>query len=263
MNISEIVKDSIKYPFSDWKKILILGIITVFSGISGIAVLLGTLTNTLIYLLIIIGSLISFFIGGYSFKIIISSLAGIDELPKFEAWIEMFINGIKVEIVSIVYLIPVFLITLVFAELAFISILGYPTLNVEVSNTLFYAGLNALNAVGAGTWALIATLYLIIITPISVMAVANMANNNSKLSAAFKLREIVNKIGNIGWLNFIKWYIVIGILYLAIYAVAELLIFGIFSIINPIVGVVLILLILTPYILMYLYRAVALIYKSE
>lgn len=37
MKIREIIKDALKYPLTDWKKIVILGIITYFSGIAGIA----------------------------------------------------------------------------------------------------------------------------------------------------------------------------------------------------------------------------------
>ena len=33
MNMSEIIKDSLRYPFSDWKKILILGLIVIVSTI--------------------------------------------------------------------------------------------------------------------------------------------------------------------------------------------------------------------------------------
>ena len=40
---------------------------------------------------------------------------------------------------------------------------------------------------------------MIIIGPILAIAVAHMANNNSKFSAAFRFHEIMNKIGRIGW----------------------------------------------------------------
>ena len=62
MDIGEIISDSIKYPSSNWGKVLILGIITIAS------VLIIP-----VFLLI-----------GYVFRIIKATLAGIDELPEFD-----------------------------------------------------------------------------------------------------------------------------------------------------------------------------------
>ncbi len=49
MDIKEIIKDSVNYPLSDWKKIIILGIIIVSSGITNVAMSLGTTSIDIIF----------------------------------------------------------------------------------------------------------------------------------------------------------------------------------------------------------------------
>jgi Protein of unknown function (DUF4013) len=107
MNISEIIKDSLRYPLTDWKKYLILGILIL---------IVTTFINGpfIVPNLIIIGYIIGFFVIGYLFRIIKSSLNGNDVLPKFYNWGEMFSDGVKVLIVGIVYSIPAILIILIF-----------------------------------------------------------------------------------------------------------------------------------------------------
>jgi len=284
MEIREIVKDSIKYSLSDWKKILILGSIVVISNISDIGVSLGTTNVAVICFLGIFGFIIGLLGGGYLFRIIKSSLVGIGKLPTFDDWIDMFIDGSKMFIVIIVYLIPANLVMLIFLAFYF-----GPTFTL-VFGTI---GLNPLAVIGIllgwvvwpGIWVLIGIsydmsliapagisgfiniLYIIIMIPIILMAMANMAKNNSKLSAAFRFHEILDKIAIIGWKKLLMWYIVSGILFLILFAL-ENVIFNIFISINltivlTIIGQVFFLLILVPYFYMYFARSIALFYMSE
>ena len=258
MNITEILKDSLRYPFSDWKKILILGVLIVIMDMSNLevyAALVGT-NIAVNWLINIIGFVSGLLVIGYLFRIIKSSLDGVAELPKFNSWVGMFINGIKVIILRIVYLIPAILIILVFTIFAMGS---FPLILEKIfeiiwSNPLF------LGAQGIGNN--IVTLYILIIIPILTVAKANMAHNNGELHAAFKFYEIIDKIVNIGWGNLLVWYIVIGLVY-GILAVIGLVLVNILSILIPhIVVQVLIPLILVPYLEMYFARSVALLYIS-
>ena len=266
MNIKEITKDSIRYPLSDWNKILILGIITLFSTISGIeviAVLLNTTNITLVRFLVIIEFIIGLLALGYSFKIIKSSLNKVAELPKFNSWVNMFIDGVKFFIVEIVYMIPAILIILLFAALH-PSTLGIiesnPTL---IDSHILNALIGILNSLGAGIWSLVAVLYTLIIYPISLIAIANMVHTDSKLSTAFKFGEILNKISSIGWGKLIMWYIMLGLIYLAVNLIGMVILI-IFSFSTfYIVGLVLVSLTLAPYFYIYLARSLALLYKSE
>ena len=251
MDIGEIISDSLTYPISDWTKILILGIITVISNIGNIT---GTFTQNwgLTAYLTIIGAIIGLLVTGYLFRIIKSSIAGIHELPDFDAWLEMFIDGIKVTIVGIIYSLPAIIIILIFAASIILSILTNSPVNSAIAGTLITAGIGIL----------IAILYMLIITPIIAMAVANMAYNNSKLKAAFKFNEILKKISVIGWGDLIIWYLVVGIVFI-ILAIIGGAITGLFSLISPIITIVLSSLIVTPFLQIYLARSVALFYSSE
>lgn len=80
MDIGEIVSDSFRYPSTDWKKVIILGVISILS-----------------FLIIPI-----FLVLGYAFRVLKASLAGLEELPEFDEWVNMLVDGIKVFVVYIV-----------------------------------------------------------------------------------------------------------------------------------------------------------------
>ncbi|WP_370511820.1 DUF4013 domain-containing protein [Methanothermobacter sp. KEPCO-1] len=84
-----------------------------------------------------------------------------------------------------------------------------------------------------------------------------MAYNDSELGAAFRFGEILNVISQIGWIDYIIWYIVIGLIAAVIAFIAGLL----NSI--PIIGTLIALLIIYPYIQLFFNRALALRYAYE
>ena len=106
MDMQEIIKDAVRYPFSDWKKIFILGLIFVIYSIP-IGIVPFKLYNGFTYPFLFIALLINFFILGYFFKIIQSSLKNTKEPPKFRSWVNLFKNGFKVTFVGLIYSIPV------------------------------------------------------------------------------------------------------------------------------------------------------------
>lgn len=111
----------------------------------------------------------------------------------------------------------------------------------------------------AGIWFFITILYSFIIIPVYYIALANMASNNSKLTAAFRIRDVFNKIASIGLKNLIAFYIVTIIPFYPIVYIADVFRMGIFSLIIYL----LISLMIIPYLSMYLNRIVALFYMSE
>jgi len=191
MNMGEIIKDSLKYPLSNWKEFLVLGILIAFSCISTLSVLIGAKDGVLIGFLGIIGFLSIALICGYSFRIIKLSLAGVTRLPEFNDWPEMFIDGIKFIVVNFVYLIPVILI-IVFIYCSGLDLGIMPALNLVLWLYVWFPYL----------FLLIALLYLIIIIPVILMAVANMVDKDGKLSAAFKFKEIFNNVSKSSQDNF-------------------------------------------------------------
>jgi hypothetical protein len=281
MNIGEIVKDAVTYPLSDWKKILILGIIIIVNGISAVAMSLGVTNIDVKLLLVGIGFIIGFFVSGYTLRIIKSSLDGKTELPRFNNWVDMGIGGVKVFLTFIVYSIPAIIIMLIlivsffesftlslenigsnpleFLFNPFLSViwLGIPNIGAYLSDILSFVGPEGISA-------LIGILYMIIITPILLVAIANMAYYEGELKSAFRFHEIFDEITSIGWINLIKWYVVAGIIFLIIFIGINVAISYIFSLIYlDIVGGVLISLIISPFFFMYFARAVALFYMPD
>lgn len=100
----------------------------------------------------------------------------------------MFKDGVKVYLVFIVYSIPVIMFSLIFSgSLRFITDQGPITIFIAYSE-----GIGTVSVAKFGIYFLV-ILYLVIIIPVSYMALANMANNDSKLNYAFRFREIFNK----------------------------------------------------------------------
>ena len=154
MSINGNISDSLQYPIKNWVKLIILGIILIIPIVN----LIGL---------------------GYYLRIIKSTLAGLDELPDFERVGELFINGIKILIVCIIYAI----VPLIFYALSF----AFP-------GSVFF---------------IIAAIFVIIISIFAYMGIANMAYYNSEISAALRYREIMDRIATIGWGNYLLWWIIL------------------------------------------------------
>ena len=225
MDLQIIIKNTLKYPFTDIKNTLILGIIF-FIGF-----------------FVVFTSLFS---NGYFLRIIKSSLDGESKPPKFDNWFRMFIDGLKVYVVTVGYSLPLFLIFLIFIGIfIFYSHIVPNYLEIVSSLTVF---------------AVIAILYVIVIIPIFLMALVRMVHNG-ELNAAFEFCEILNKIRSLGWKNFIKWYLITIIPALAITIGALFLGSIISNIIHIQQFIFLIAFILAP-IFMYISRSATLFYLS-
>ncbi|BDZ69712.1 DUF4013 domain-containing protein [Methanobacterium petrolearium] len=179
MEIGEIISDSVKYPSSDWTKIIILAVI-----------LLIPIVN---------------FIGlGYILRIIKATLAGLNELPDFDEVGDMFIDGLKVLIVGIVYAIPIWIIAAIIG-----AIIGV----VSPAATTYYVGADATAMIG-GMIASYAVLLIValIVGLIEIIAIANMAYYDGDIGAAFHFSDILNYIATIGWGKYLIVYITIAII---------------------------------------------------
>ena len=265
MNVGKIVKDALRFPFHDWKKIFLLGIILLISS-TLVDLAVFTQNNAETGLLIIIGFLLVLLVYGYSLKMIKSSLAGGMNLPAFKNWIDMLNAGIKVLIVGIIYFIPIILVIILAAILypsnitAIFEGIGLNPLAVAGSllEAILIQGIGNLvpilyNITDTAIIGSIALLYIIIITPVLLMAIVRMADEN-KLSEAFKLRKIFDKISIIGLDNFVEWYTITGIIYLIILAMVNIFYFYV----GP-----LMLLILIPYYYIYQTRSLAMLYLTD
>jgi hypothetical protein len=193
MSIGEIIGDAVRYPLSDPKKLIIFGIILVIATLYSNFITPGAANIPLALILIVIALIDFVFIFGYEIRILRATLTGLYELPEFDDPLDMFVDGLKAVVVGIIYAIPLsVIIGLLFYGLA-IAPVGLSNLSIYNSGSMIFIGI----------FALIVILIALVIYPLTLMSLANMVYNNSKIEAAFKFSEIFNKLSNIGWGNFL------------------------------------------------------------
>jgi hypothetical protein len=223
MDAGEISSNAFKYSFSDLKKVLILGILSILSFL---------IIPAFLYL-------------GYLFKILNASIAGVDELPEFGEWGEMFVDGLKVFLVLLVYtVIPtaIMVIGMWASILPLIAVQGAGSITFPAISLGMMSGL-----------AIIGGILEVIISFLVVIALANMAYYG-EIGAAFRFREIIDKIGEIGWVDYLIWYVVMLILWAVFLYISFFLVFPF------IIGIILVPLLISPYFMMFFARSIALVY---
>ncbi len=224
MEIGEIISDALKYPSSDWTKVIILGIIFIAS-------------------IVIVPIFLAM---GYLFRIIKATLAGSDELPDFDEIGDMFVDGLKILVVGIVYAIPLIIIAAILS-----AIFGFSQPTAMNTGTLTGFGL-----FGFVTGYIIYLIVGIIIGLVEYMAIANMALYDGELGAAFRFSEVLERISMVGWGKYIIWYVIMVLL-----GIVAALIAGLTFII--LIGFILAPLIIFPYFSMFGARSLALLFASS
>jgi Protein of unknown function (DUF4013) len=223
MDVGQISSNAIKYPFSGFSKIIILGIFLILSFL---------IIPGFIYL-------------GYIFKTLKASVNGLDELPEFGEWSEMFIDGLKVFIVLLIYtIVPLTLIIVgIWASLIPI-IVSYNTGLAELS-TISFGLISSLSIIGGILGIIISFFIPVILTNIAYYG---------ELKYAFKFNELFQKMSEIGWVDYLIWYIVMLIIWTVTATVAFFMIFPL------IIGVLLVPLVIYPYMMLFFARSTALVY---
>ncbi len=155
----------------------------------------------------------------------------------------MLVDGLKVFVVQFVYfLIP--------AIIMFIGIGGSIFAMTPTGDpTAFFALF--------GVTTLIAAIAGIILGLVATIALANMAYYDSDLGAAFRFSEILEIISQIGWVDYILWYIVLVVVGAVGGFIASILNF------IPILGTIVAVVVVYPYLSLVYSRALALIYAFE
>ena len=190
--ILDIYKDALEYSAKDWKTLVILGVICLFS-----------------FLLLPI-----FLITGYNYRVINNAVHGIingrDPLPNFDDLISMFVDGVKVVIVQILYLLVPVIIFIVFAIIA-------SQITGAASSAIMIIGCLITLVVGVAACLM------------SQMGLCHMAYNDGAFSKAFAISEIKGVIDEIGWFKCIATYIGLIIITLVISIVVTAIIGIIFT----------------------------------
>lgn len=158
MNITEMFSDSyISYPFSNSNRILGLGLLSC----SGLFLIVPAV-----------------FTSGYLMRIIKNTIDGNYQLPPFENWRGMFIDGLKVAAVVLFFILP----GLISEFGLFVSVQsGYALTRPRIMIGLF----------------MITSLLYISAYILSITAIPRMAYKN-QLKAAFEFKMVLNDIKCIG-----------------------------------------------------------------
>lgn len=215
-SITDNISEGLKYPFKDVKKLLILG--ALFTSISLISFgiteyllkifriiakapgnsftfKLSQIPANNIYItvfLALISFIILLIIMGYLYNVIKFSIESKNDFPEFGDVLNLLKNGVKYFVVSFVYNIIPLIVFLV----------GTCYVNFHNSDYLV---------------SILTFLLSIICNFLLIMALTNMVDAD-KFTKAFALREIVDKIANLGWIKYMGTVIFTFIIYAIIMA---------------------------------------------
>ena len=225
-SMTDLVTEGLKYPFNDVKRLLTFGvlfaIINIISfGISEEMLAIVRIFNKtpgnsflmkfpqlagnnlyVILLLAIVSFIITLLIMGYQYNVTKFSIEQKEDLPGFQSVRNLPVNGVKYLIVTLAYnIIPMI-----------VFVVGIYTVG------LYYNGDYLI--------VILSTILFVICNFLLIMALSNMISTD-KLSDAFKMREIIDKISNLGWIRYIGiilfTLIVYGIILIALELVVTLI----------------------------------------
>lgn len=189
------------------------------------------------WILLIISSIIFPLIMGYMMEI----YRGKDPAPELENWGKLFIDGIKLFIVQLVYAIPLILVALIF-------------FGGSVAMMVGGGGSDAMIGAGVGMMLIGMIIFVILAIAISLIALfggIRLARTDS-FGEAFNFSEIMAHIGRIGWLDYIIALIIVYVVIMVINFVLGII---------PVIGWILSL-VFMPVFSILVARYVTLIYES-
>jgi hypothetical protein len=245
MEIGEILSDSFAYTkealvgkLVRWLIFIILGLpIALISILFNKEMLMSAINPSFehfpwveIVTLVIVGVLLSLFASGYVVRI----YRGTKPAPDFDNWGELFFDGLKMVIVTLLWLLPVFIIILCVIGLA----AGMAAAGPGSGSLLFLA----LILIGI----LVAIIIAIIVSLFSTMAVIRFARTGS-ITEGLRFSKVKEHIEKIGWGNYI-----VAVVILTVVRIIVAVVIAIPSLI-PIVGDI-ITLVVSPLLLVFTAR---------
>jgi hypothetical protein len=148
--------------------------------------------------LVVAGILASFIVSGYLVRI----YRGGRPAPDFTGWVSLFIDGIKLDIVMLVWFLPAIVLMLLLLAIALGGFL-WPGLFAGIGNTLIL--------ILGGIVLLIAALVLLIIGALyATMGAVRFARRGSMLEG-WSYNALSETIRRIGWMNYIIAVILLGV----------------------------------------------------
>ena len=223
-SITDVVKEGLKYPFNDGKKVLTLGIIFLVSSLVSFAMEFLVFDNMRILA---------------NMTPVDTAQAALSAIPPSSmalivlSWIVTFVlmvfaSGYIYDVIKYVKGLRAFVVGLAYSILP--MILFFLGLMLTVNESVGAS----VNAIG-GIVLLIAIIFAIFVSLVNVMALCNMVDKD-EFAAAFRFKEILGLIKNLGWGRFIG-ILLFTVIVIMIISVFFSFIFGaIAGIISVIVG---------------------------
>ncbi len=271
MNLREILTDAIKYPISDTRKFLIFCVLIILMSLSTVLPSYGLKDGTLAIILSLVTFIVLFVVLGYSMEIIKGGIEGDETLPDFD-YVKQFVIGIKAMILEIIYFIipAVFVIIVASATGLFSSFTNivYVAIDTMANNTATNTATNMTTIMAAvpkstmttftNAFSVTLTVAIILFIIFSLMSFTGLVRFAKFGSGTEGLRfmEILKDMKNIGFIKIIITLIVIYIIALAMVFVIALI--GLI----PYIGVFIGIFVGVPFVLLFLYRAVGLLYAD-
>lgn len=266
MNLREIIMDAIKYPINDTRKFLIFCALIIIMSLSTILPSYGLNNDTLTLILSLVTLIVLFIVLGYLVEVIKGGAEGEDTLPDFD-YVKQFVIGIKALILDIIYfIIPIILVIIVASAsglfTSFTKIV-YASIDAIVDGASDFTMIMATipkSTINTFTNSLTVTLIVAIILFIifSLMAFTGLVRfaKSGSGTEGLRFREILKDMAKVGFVKIIVTLIVIYII-----ALVLTFVIGLIGLI-PYIGVFIGIFVGMPFMLLFLYRAIGLLYAD-
>ena len=266
MEFGEIFKDALKYPMSNPKSLLIVGVLFLISSLPRVLRQFGVVNKSLNLVWIVVLLIISIILMGYALSVLKKAIGREDGIPGFD-WTNNFMDGIKLLVVEFIYMI---IPSIICSVIAFITMAPVASRIISYANVAYMATNSTnpnviLSAIPAGAWsglatgmivtAIIAVILFIIFGLFMVIAQCRLAKYDS-LGEAFSFGEVFSDIKEIGFLRLIGFIIVLWLIACVIGLIGSVI-----SAI-PVVGWIITLLVIYPFTTLYLNRGLGLLYSD-
>lgn len=266
MNLREIIMDAIKFPISDIRKFLIFCVLIILMSLSTVLPSYGFKDSTSTIILSLVTLIVSIIVLGYSIDVIKGGTEGDDTLPDFD-YVKQFVMGIKALILEIIYfIIPAIIVIIVasasglFTSFTTIVYASIGAIEKGASNATMIMAAIPKSAMNTFTNALTITLVVaiilfIIFSLMSFTATVRFAKTGSG-TEGLRFKQIIKDMAKVGFLKIIVTLIVIYIIALLLAVVI-----GLIGLI-PYIGVFIGIFIGVPFIMLFLSRAIGLLYAD-
>ena len=258
--------DAIKYPISDTRKFLIFCALIILMSLSTIIPSYGFKDSTLSIILSLVTLIVLFVVIGYLVEVIKGGTNRDDTLPDFD-YVKQFVIGIKAVILDIIYFIIPAIITIIvasasglftsFTKIVYISI---DAISKDANNLTTVMAAIPKSTMNTFTNALTITIIVGIILFIifSLMAFTGLVRfaKTGSGTEGLRFRQILKDMSNVGLVKIIVTLIVIYII-----AAVLAIVIGLIGLI-PYIGVFIGIFVGVPFTLLFLYRAIGLLYAD-